>query len=148
MTKVHGSCLCGGIKFVISGEFSRPAHCHCSMCQKQHGAAFRSRGRVNAADFEWVQGEELVTFYESTPGMFRGFCSVCGSPILNKFGPKAPAVAFRPEALHQYGIALATLDDDPGVRQFEHHFVASKAPWYEITDDQPQYPDRPPPPPE
>jgi hypothetical protein len=51
------------------------------MCRKVHGAAFRSRATVKAADFEWVQGEEAVTFYESSPGNRRGFCRVCGSPI-------------------------------------------------------------------
>jgi hypothetical protein len=31
------------------------------------------------------------------------------------------------------------LDEDPGVRPAAHTFVAHKAPWYEITDDLPQY---------
>ena len=144
MSKIYGSCLCGGIRFAISGELQSPSHCHCSMCQKQHGAAFRSRARVEAKDFEWVKGEELVTFFESTPGVFRGFCSVCGSPIINKFGPESRVVAFSPIALHKYGIAFATLDDDPGVRPKRHDFVANKAPWYEITDDLPQYAQYPP----
>lgn len=56
---------------------------------------------------------------------------------MNRFGPEAKAVKKRPEALHQVGIALATLDGDPGVRAERHDFVASKAPWFEITDDLP-----------
>jgi predicted ABC-class ATPase len=43
------------------------------MCQKQHGAAFRSRTRVSARDFRWIQGEDLVTFYESTPAAIEDF---------------------------------------------------------------------------
>ena len=35
------------------------------MFRKSHGAAFCGRARVNAADFRWVQGKELVTHYES-----------------------------------------------------------------------------------
>jgi hypothetical protein len=68
MPVLHGSCLCGGVKFEISGQLTPPSNCHCSMCRKQQGAAFRSRARVRAADFKWVQGEDLVKFYESTPG--------------------------------------------------------------------------------
>jgi len=109
------------------------------MCRKQHGAAFRSRARVAQIDFKWLQGEELVTFYESSPGCFRGFCRVCGSPILNKFSAGTPTAERDPNAPSRYGIALATLDDDPGVRPAAHGFVASKAPWYEITDDLPQF---------
>ena len=109
------------------------------MCRKQHGAAFRSRARVAKADFKWIQGEELVTFYESSPGGFRGFCRVCGSPIINKFSAGTPVSERDPDAPSRYGIALATLDDDPGVRPAAHAFVAFKAPWYEITDDLPQH---------
>ena len=145
MPAIRGSCLCGGVKFEIAGALSPPSNCHCSKCRKQHGAAFRSRARVRQSDFKWVQGEELVTFYESTPGSFRGFCRICGSPILNKFDERSSSAAFRPAAVGEYGIALATLDDDPGVRPLAHIFVGSKAPWFEIADDLPQYADYPPP---
>ena len=38
-------------------------------------------------------------------------------------------------------LTFAILDDDPLVRPACHVFVASKAPWFEITDDLPQYPE-------
>ena len=84
-----------------------------------------------------------MAFYESTPGSFRGFCSVCGSPIINKFSAGSPIAERDPHApsRYGYGIALATLDDDPGLRPAAHTFVAYKAPWFEITDDLPQYPE-------
>jgi hypothetical protein len=141
MPILHASCLCGGIKFEISGPLLAPSNCHCSMCRKQHGAAFRSRARVQKSDLRFVQGEELVTFYESTPGSFRGFCRVCGSPIINKFSAGTPIAERDPNAPSRYGIALATLDDDPGLRPAAHIFVAYKAPWFEIADDLPQYPE-------
>lgn len=40
-----------------------------------------------------------------------------------------------------YGLAMGSLDDDPGARPLRHEFVGSKAPWYEITDSLPQYQD-------
>jgi hypothetical protein len=143
MPAIRGSCLCGSIKFEINGPLSPPSNCHCSMCRKQHGAAFRSRARVEKSDFKWVQGADLVTFYESTPGAFRGFCRVCGSPIVNKFEARSRIAERDPQAPSRYGIALATLDDDPGVRPLAHIFVGSKAPWFEITDDLPQHAEGP-----
>jgi hypothetical protein len=143
MPVLHGSCLCGGVKYEINGPLISPGNCHCSMCRKQHGAAFRSRARVQIRDFRWVQGEDLVTFYESSPAIFRGFCRVCGSPIINKFNAGSPLAEQDPDAPSRYGIDLATLDDDPGVRPLVHAFVASKAPWFTITDDLPQFPDWP-----
>jgi len=80
------------------------------MCRKQQGAAFRSRARVRQSDLKWVQGEDLVRFYESTPGTFRGLYSVCGSPIVNKFDARSQSAADRPAAVTEYGIARATLD--------------------------------------
>jgi len=130
---IRGSCLCGGIKYRITGRLFRALNCHCSMCRKAQGSAFRSRATVRAADLTLVQGEDLITFYESSPGTRRGFCRVCGSPILSKF-----------EAYPDYyGLPLGALDDDPGVRPGLHVHVASKAPWFTITDDLPQLPEGP-----
>ena len=125
---IRGSCLCGGVEFQITGSLTQALNCHCSMCRKAQGSAFRSRASLRAVDFAWVQGESLVTFYESSPGNHRGFCRVCGSPILSKFDAY-PAY---------YGLPLGALDDDPGIRPALHVHVASKAPWFTITDDLPQ----------
>src|ERR1700730_2007201 len=71
MTALRGSCLCGEVRFEIDGPLMRSSHCHCRQCQKAHGAPFRTRARVAAADFRFLAGEELVSFYESTPGTHR-----------------------------------------------------------------------------
>src|SRR5882672_10838338 len=120
MPVVRGSCLCGGVKFEIVGPFVRPLNCHCSLCRKQQGAAFRSRARVRRSDFKWLQGEELLTYFEATPGYRRGFCRVCGSPIVNYAEPHSPLARRNPQSLDEFGVALAVLDDDPGVRPESH----------------------------
>jgi hypothetical protein len=144
MTAIGGSCLCGGVKFEITGPLSSPLNCHCSQCRKQHGAPFRSRVRVQVEDFRWLQGEHLIKYYESAGGYLRGFCRECGSPIINLTGPNWKRAAHFPRSLSQYGIPLAILDDPP-VRPACHVFVGSKAPWFEITDDLPQYAEYAPP---
>ena len=131
---LRGSCLCGGVRYEISGPLSYPLNCHCSMCRKAHGAAFRSRARVKADDFRWTQGAELLTYYESSPGNHRGFCRACGSPLLSRFDNDPSS----------YGLPLGALDDDPGIKPGFHVFVASKAPWYDITDELPQFAELPP----
>jgi hypothetical protein len=144
IASVRGSCLCGGIKFEITGPLMSPLNCHCSQCRKQHGAAFRSRMRVKADDVRWLQGEDLIKFYETSRGYLRGFCRNCGSPVINKNGPnwKSPA-EFPGGGAPQHGIPLGLLDN-PAVRPACHTFVDSKAAWYDITDDLPQYPGYPP----
>ena len=141
MAGIRGSCLCGGVKYEITGPLGTAANCHCSMCRKQHGAAFRSRSGVDASQFRWVEGEELVTFYQSSPDTHRGFCKVCGSPVANRI--EATAVSGGGAA--RMGVQLGGLDDDPGVAPALHVFVADKAPWFTITDDLPQFAQFPPP---
>ena len=143
MPAICGSCLCGGIKFEITGPLSAPLNCHCSLCRKQHGAAFRSRVRVKSDDCRWLQGEHLIKYYEAKGGYLRGFCRECGSPILNKPGPNWERASEFPQGLSQYGIPLAILDNPP-VQPECHAFVDSKAPWFEITDGLPQYAEYPP----
>jgi hypothetical protein len=126
---LRGSCLCGGIRYQVTGPLTNPLNCHCSMCRKAHGAAFRSRAGVRAADFRWLSGEELLTWYESSPGNHRGFCCQCGSPMLSRFDFKRSV----------YGLPLGALDDDPNIKPGMHVFVANKAPWHDITDDLPQH---------
>ena len=126
-----GSCLCGGITYEITAPLSEVINCHCSMCRKAHGAAFRTRASVKASDFKFLCGEELLTYYESSPGERRSFCSVCGSNMITKFS-RFPDV---------YGFPLGTLDTDPEIRIERHVFTRYKAPWYEITDDLPQIED-------
>jgi len=130
---IRGSCLCGTVRYVVTGHLTRALYCHCSMCRKAHGTAFRARAAVSAADFRWTGGEDAITWFESSPGNFRGFCRNCGSPLLSRL-KSDPTV---------YGLPLGALDDAPDVTPCMHVHVASKAPWFEITDDLRQFAERP-----
>ena len=123
---VRGSCLCGGIQFEAD---SVPviSLCHCSMCRKSHGAAFVAHANIRTPDFRLVKGEELIQNYESSPGIQRAFCRVCGS--------NAPYPWFG----GTWSVPAGLFDDDPGVRPAIHIFVGSKAPWWQIADDLPQF---------
>ena len=130
---LRGSCLCQGVAFEIDGAVIDLLYCHCAMCRKAHGSALRARGKVKASQFHWTRGEDLVRYFESSPGTHRGFCSTCGSNLLSRFD-QSPGVL---------GLALGVLDDDPGNRPICHVFVGSKAPWHEITDSLPQFEELP-----
>ena len=125
---VKGSCLCGGVRYEVDDDgFGRVVNCHCSMCRKATGAAFRTRASVRPAAFRWLAGEELLSRYASSPGETRTFCRLCGATLATFVGDK------------EIGLPLGTLDDDPVVRPTAHVFVGSKAAWFEITDGLPQF---------
>jgi hypothetical protein len=126
---IEGSCLCGGIQYRFDEKGAvLMNHCHCSRCRKASGAEYATFLQVVGDYFEWVSGEELVAAYESAPGNFRTFCRVCGS--------RAPVVR---EEHNAVTIPVGTLEGDPGLRPAMHLFTRSKAEWYRISDDLPQF---------
>lgn len=121
-----GSCLCGEVVYEIDGGVNNLSHCHCSMCRKAHGAAFGTYGKVGWTHFKFTQGEAFVTSYRSSDSITRTFCKQCGSNL-----------QFIPDDRPGFGIAVGTLDSDPGCRATEQIFVADKAPWWDLLDEPP-----------
>lgn len=92
----RGSCLCGAVQFTLASEPRAVAHCHCRMCQKQHGAAFATYGSVPRKDLHYVVGEDMLTSYRSSATIVRRFCRRTG-PIQDAGArtPRTPALAAR-----------------------------------------------------
>jgi hypothetical protein len=128
---LHGSCLCGKIKYEIRGEPLIMYYCHCGTCRKATGSAFATNIAVRTEDLQIVAGRDALGAFESSPNKHRYFCSACGSPIYSHGEATRGIVSVR----------CGTLDEDPGVRPKVHGYVASKAPWHEIRDDLPQTPE-------
>jgi len=61
---------------------------------------------------------------------------------LVKFDERSPSAQTGPGAARLFGVPLATLDDDPGVRRPMRMLILDKAPWFMATDDLPRYPGR------
>ena len=133
MNKINGSCSCGEVQYEMLGELVDVAYCHCSQCRRTLGAAFGAYARVKSDEFFWLSGKDLIASYETSPKVYRCFCSKCGSPL---------------GALGEGGkldwVTLGTVIGDPGIRPLAHIFVGSKASWYEIKDKLPQFEEWPP----
>lgn len=129
---ITGGCLCGRVRYRVSGPLFSVDNCHCSMCRRQHGAAYASCADCRPDDFEWIAGAELVRVYEVEAGDGWCFCSECGSTLAGTSNGEVTT------------ITLGTVEGDPGVRPQAHIFATSKAPWHTITDDLPQFDERPP----
>ncbi len=129
---LRGSCLCGSVRYEISGALGPMTHCHCSQCRKAHGAAFGTYARITTSHFTFTAGTQAIASYRSSPDVRRTFCRNCGATL--QFVRES-----RPDI---FWLAIGTLDDDPAVPPGHHIFVNSKAPWFEITDDLPQHDER------
>lgn len=124
-----GGCLCGAVRFEITGPIRDIVYCHCSQCRKAQGSAFATNGIVMASDFKLLSGADALAAYESSPGQTKHFCKTCGSPIMSK-------TVSRPE---QVRVRIGTIDSDIAERPIAHIFATSKANWEDITGDLPQH---------
>lgn len=126
----RGSCLCRNIRYEISQEPGDFGYCHCVSCRKASGSSHAANAPIERQNFHLLSGADTLREFESSPGMFRAFCTNCGSPIY----------AFRAERPELLGIRLGSLDTPFTKQAKEHRYVAEKAPWEEIGDHLPQYP--------
>jgi len=127
---MRGSCLCGAIAYEIDGPVGEIRHCHCQTCRKAQGAAFSSNTFVPRDHFRWIHGQELLSFYESSPGKSRYFCSKCGSHL----------VAMR-DGQPNVIVRVPTLDDVPQPTGYAHIWTSHDLPWLDFSDDVPKYPE-------
>jgi hypothetical protein len=133
--KTLGSCLCGQIGYEMTGEPFAMFQCHCSRCRKSRSAAHGANIFFRLQDFRWTRGEALVAEYKPPEAKHfaTSFCRNCGSAV--------------PRVSVERGVVVvpaAALDTDPGMKPMAHIFVASKAPWFEITGPLPQHAQGPP----
>lgn len=130
----RGSCLCGGVRYVIEGPPVRCHNCHCMRCRRARAAMYASNLFTWVDGVRFTRGEDLLTSYKVPDAAFftQRFCRVCGSPMPHFDRERTIAI-----------VPMGSLDDGPGTRPLRHIFVASKASWFTITDALPQFPERP-----
>ena len=127
-----GSCLCGTVRFEVSGPYKWFAHCHCSMCRKHHGALYSTTLGADKQAFRWLSGESDVVHYRCSASFERPFCKHCGATV-----PDASNAEF-------VVVPAGTLHEDPGMAPQAHIFVKSKSPMCDINDALPQFDEYPP----
>jgi hypothetical protein len=125
-----GHCLCGRVRYEADAEIRTIIHCHCETCRRTHASAFSSIGAVPRQRFRWVAGEELLKSFESSPGKFRHFCSLCGSHIL----------AERTGSEHVM-LRLGCLDTPITSHSASHIWRSDCASWYDTKETLPEYPE-------
>jgi hypothetical protein len=127
VTSLSGSCLCGGVRYVVADEFLYAANCHCSDCRRATGAAFKPFAGIERTKLRIARGEDSLMIFGDTNG-HDAHCGTCGSLLYSVVRDGA--------YVH---VAMGTLLDEPTIQPNKHIFVGSKAGWHTITDNLPQY---------
>lgn len=115
-----GSCLCGSLKYRVSGAPKRFYHCHCSRCRKSTGTGHASNLFIEGGTLEWEGDTSLIRKYKlpEAKRFTRTFCDTCGGPL--------------PRAIPETDLVFVpagTLDDEPGINPQARIFVGSRAAW-------------------
>jgi len=114
-----GHCLCGAVRFTAHGAPKWAAYCHCESCRRQTGAPVAAYAGFESGKVEWNGAKPSV--YGSSPGVMRGFCGRCGSPVYYQ-GARWPGETH----LH------LGLFDKPDIVPTKEAFPGERLPWLHL----------------
>ncbi len=129
---VHGSCLCGAVRYEVDLPFDHFLYCHCSRCRKATGTAHAANAIVKPEAFRWLASEDRLARYDlpTARSFATSFCKQCGSPMPHLTRSRTRVI-----------VPAGSLDEDPGVKPTVHAYWASRATWYEGDPDLPKVDD-------
>lgn len=126
-----GGCLCGAVRFRAAGEPRFVAHCHCRSCRRQTGSVIASFAGYPTTEVSWTKGRPLA--YASSPGVTRGFCAKCGTPLAYE-SEKRPG---------DIDLFLGAFDEPEQLPATLHVWTEERVPWFHADESLPRYPRTP-----
>ena len=122
-----GHCLCRAVQFEFQGVPNSTYHCHCESCRRATSSPVTTWINVPKSGFRFTKG--AVAIFSSSPGVRRGFCPACGSPLLYE-NDKMP---------DEIDLYAASLSNPAALTPTRHVFTQEQLPWFEVHDDLPRY---------
>ena len=127
METIEGSCLCGDVHFSYTPPSLWCGHCHCTLCQRAHGAPLVTWVGVSEDGFQFIQQQSL-RWYASSDDSERGFCERCGTTLF--FRSKR-----WPGEMH---IVRTALPAEIDLKPQGHTHCDTRAAWFPFHDELPQ----------
>ncbi len=125
---LNGRCLCGRIRYRCAAPIAPTTLCHCESCRRAQGAHAVGWLTVPLASLEY-HGEPPRE-YPSSPGVHRGFCGRCGTPLSYRSDRRAGEI----------DLTLATLDRAGEFAPADHIWMEDALAWDRPGDGLPCYP--------
>lgn len=126
MTEAAGRCLCGDVRYTITGALRPVVFCHCEQCRRTSG--HHVAATACAIDDLTLTHNDGLRWYRSSEHAERGFCQRCGTSLF-----------WRPDHREYISVMAGTLDSPTGLSADAHIFVGSKSDYYTISDGLPQH---------
>lgn len=126
--EMSGGCLCGGVRYRITGACRDIIVCHCENCRRTHGhiAAYTS---VQKSDLDLSAQQTLQWYHDESPDTYRGFCNRCGASLFWDAR----------DGRDKLSVAAGSLDDSHGLRTIGHVYMSEAGNYYEVDDSLPRF---------
>jgi hypothetical protein len=117
-----GGCMCGGVRYEVTGPLREIIACHCRECQQA------SSNHVTATAAKpgnlVITEERGLAWYSHGGALNRGFCKLCGSTLFFDHGKEHPT-----------GIAVGSFDTAPDMHVAVHIYTDEAGAWYDLPQD-------------
>jgi hypothetical protein len=123
----EGGCLCGNVRYRVSGEPLTSGICHCRTCRRTSAAPMLPFVTFSADEFALIRGQPAG--FRSSPPVTRSFCGRCGTPLTyrNRDHP------------NEIDVMTCSLDDPEAFAPSHHLWVSHKLAWVQLSDGLPAY---------
>jgi len=125
--KRTGGCLCGKVRFETEGDPKWIVYCHCQSCRRHTASPVAAFAGFRREQVTFATPDRSI--YASSPGVWRGFCARCGTPLSYESERSAGE-------LHLY---VGTFDEPGALMPQSHVFFAEHLPWVELHDALPRF---------
>ncbi len=124
MKTVTGGCMCGCVRYEVSGPLRGVIACHCVQCRRASGN-FVTATACRRSAFSLLKSDTL-RWYVAVPGYRRGFCAECGSCLF-----------FEEVGGERVSISAGSLDEPQGLKIVAHIFASEAGDYYTIDSSVP-----------
>ncbi|MFE1790661.1 GFA family protein [Streptomyces sp. NPDC059525] len=120
-----GGCLCGKVRFTVTGPVDDPHICACTHCSTRSGAPFQWWVGFPMDGLKWTGTDP--NWFDTHPGKTaRGFCGTCGSHLAARDHGNDMAIGILATALDHH-------TTDPALAPTNLSRLAEAAPWLTAT---------------
>jgi len=123
---ISGGCLCGAVRYEVTGPPANITHCHCADCRRSSGAPFVTWATFRRGAFKLLTGLPKGLRWA---GRWRTFCPYCGTPLTFLTRPDAPEIH----------VTVCSFDDPASVTPCNHAWIEDRLRWIRLVDSLPRY---------
>jgi hypothetical protein len=119
---MEGGCICGHVRYGLTGKPLIVHACHCTWCQRETGTAHALNALYEAdrVEHQAAEPEIILTPSASGKGQRIARCPSCRVAVWSNYPQAGPAVRF---------VRVGTMDNPGACPPDIHIFTSSKLPW-------------------